>query len=341
MDRMTRLLGGTERSKQVLEIGAGYSPVAPKAKGWLTHVVDHTTQEALRQKYISANVDTALIEAVDTVWEGGTLHEAVPQSLLGQVDLIIASHVLEHMPDLIGFFISASRLVRPGGVLSVALPDRRYCFDCFKPWTTTGELLEAHHRGVTRHGLRTAFDAFAYSAVMDGQLAWCPRPVGKPSFMNGFEAAREAYAQFRRDDDMPYQDHHAWQFTPMGFKLIMLELGALGVTDWAIETLHGPENFEFFVSLRRVDPVAVEPEILQSQRRDLLLRQMAESREQIDFILGGSSAALPGPVSKNRAGVEETLEDHERRLTSLSLSVAQLMSGRSGSLLPWKRPRVQ
>ncbi len=288
MDRLKRLLGTADRSQTIVEIGAGYCPVAPKAEGWRTHVVDHASRDDLRRKYATAaEVDVQAIEAVDTIWQGGALHEAMPERLLGQVDIIIASHVLEHMPDLVGFLASASRLVRPGGSLSVALPDRRYCFDCLKPWTTTGDLLDAQYRGLTRHSLKTAFNNMAYSAVVDGQLAWGQYPVNLPTLMDPFQVAAQTVSLFRERETGAYEDYHAWQFTPACFRLAMLELAALGATDWHIETLEGPENFEFFALLRRGSK-GVDPASLQAERRDLLIRQLAEAREQIDFILGAS-----------------------------------------------------
>jgi SAM-dependent methyltransferase len=293
LDRVSRLLGTADRSLQIIEIGAGYCPVAPKSQGWNTHVVDHTDQEALRAKYADAAVDLQAIEPVDTVWQQGALHEAVPADLAGQVDLIIASHVLEHLPDLIGFFASAARLATASGLLSIALPDRRYCFDCFRPWTTTGGLLEAHHRGAARHGLRTAFDHMAYSAVVDGQLAWGARPIGRPALLDPFAAAAATAKSFSDGMPGPYQDYHAWQFTPAGFELIALELSELGLLDWHVEKLDGPENFEFFVSLRRGAGQLMPADALQVARRDLLLRQLAETREQIDFMLGTADAPAP------------------------------------------------
>ncbi|HYZ24442.1 MAG TPA: methyltransferase domain-containing protein, partial [Rhodopila sp.] len=131
MDRVLFLRGSSDVSSQILEIGAGYNPVAPKRGGWRTHVVDHASRDDLCVKYAAApGVDIGLIEEVDTIWQGGPLQEAVPADLVGAVDTIIASHVLEHFPDLIGFFQSAERLARNAGLLSVAFPDRRYCFDC-------------------------------------------------------------------------------------------------------------------------------------------------------------------------------------------------------------------
>jgi SAM-dependent methyltransferase len=234
---------------------------------------------------VNAHVDISAIEDVDTVWRGGTLLDHIPGDLIGRFDLLIASHVLEHIPDLIGFLDAASSLLKPDGKLSIALPDRRYCFDCFKPWTTTGELLEAHHRGLTHHSLKTAFNDFAYSALIDGGLAWGPQPVNTPVLMSPFQTASDTVFTFGRSGDATYQDHHAWQFTPAGFALVMLDLGELELTDWVIDELEGPQNFEFFASLRRSREIAERKGRLQVERRDLLMRQLMEVGEQVDFML--------------------------------------------------------
>jgi SAM-dependent methyltransferase len=310
---------------QILEIGAGYCPVAPKSDGWNTHVVDHAAQEALRAKYADAAVDTAAIEPVDTIWQQGPLHEAAPAELAGRVDVIIASHVLEHLPDLIGFFASAARLAAPTGLLSIALPDRRYCFDCFRPWTTTGGLLEAHQRRASRHGLKTAFDHVAYSAVVDGQLAWGARPIGTPVLLDRFAAAATA-ASLSDGTTRPYEDYHAWQFTPAGFELIALELGELGLLDWHVETLEGPENFEFFVRLRRGAGQPMPEAALQAARRDLLLRQLAETREQIDFMLGKADGPVRAVAQEESAYqlLARKLAEQDVRLREMEQALASV-----------------
>jgi SAM-dependent methyltransferase len=320
LDRVTRLLGTASRSLQILEIGPSYSPIAPKSGGWRTHVVDHSPRNKLQTKYANAGVDVDLIEEVDTVWQDGPLHDAVPPALLGRVDLIIASHVLEHIPNLIGFLRSASQLLTPGGRLSVALPDRRYCFDCFRPWTTTGELLEAYHRDRHRHSLGTAFDHLAYSAATDGQIAWGPRPVKAPDLLDPFAAAVDTVASYSDEADQPYKDYHAWQFAPAGFRLIILELAALGLSDWLVKKLDGPENFEFFAILGR--GASEDTATLQVQRQRLLLDQLAETREQINFMLGASDTQAKGvPV----AGYEELmaqLKYQDARLQEMSETLA-------------------
>lgn len=94
----------------------------PKRDGWNTCVVDHDTREGLLAKYARAAIDPESIEEVDVLWKGGPLHEVFPPEQLGTFDALIASHVLEHMPDLVAFLASARRLVRNDGSLVFAAP---------------------------------------------------------------------------------------------------------------------------------------------------------------------------------------------------------------------------
>jgi SAM-dependent methyltransferase len=285
MDRSARLLGTATHATRILEIGAGYAPLAPRSRGWNTHVVDHATRAELREKYRGAAVDLDAIEEVDTVWRGGDLHQSVPAALHGSFDLLIASHLIEHIPDLIGFFNAAGHLLRPDGVIALAIPDRRFCFDFFKPPTLTGDILEAHFRRRSRHGLRAAWSERAYAATMDGRLGWGRDCTGLPQFANPFEVAVRTVHGFRDDPDAPYEDFHTWYFTPAGFSLVMLELAQVGVCDWRVDTLHGPENFEFFAHLRRGGERIGDPAALQDRRMALLRQYLLEQREQIDLAL--------------------------------------------------------
>lgn len=290
---MGRLLQGVGKSSRIIEIGPGYSPVAAKAAGWNTHVVDHTSRSGLREKYATAGVDLDGIEEVDSIWTAGPLHEAVPPGLLGSFDLLIASHLIEHVTDFVGFLVSAQRLLKPQGVLSLAVPDKRFCFDYFKSPTMTGDVLEAHAGRRSRHGIRTVWNSTAYSVWVDDGLAVASQPVADTRFMTAFSTVAAVVRDFRDDPELPYQDHHAWHFTPAGFSLVILELCHLGLIDWQMRSVHGPEGFEFFASLcRGMD--RLEEGALQQHRMKLLRQMLEEARVQVGP--GPNGAAAPVAV---------------------------------------------
>ena len=163
-----------DRGDSILEVGASYSPIVPKSDGWNTTVIDHAPQAELVEKYAAMGVkDVARIETVDFVWQGEALTTIIPQGRQGSFDGLIASHVGEHLPNFIGFLQdAASVLLKSEGVIALALPDKRVCFDFFQPLATTGDLLAAHTEARIRHQRRTFFNQAAYFVTRNGEGGW-------------------------------------------------------------------------------------------------------------------------------------------------------------------------
>ena len=328
MTREERLLGPSRRgATRILELGASHAPIAPKAAGWITHVVDHLDQAGLRAKYAAADVALERIELVDTVWQDGPLHAAVPATLHGSFDRLIASHVIEHLPDPAGFLASAAVLLREGGTVALAVPDHRYCFDYFRPATTTGEVLEALFAQRTRHPARALWDQRAYAIGMDGTTAWGQHSVSLPAFLGALPNPADTRVLFT-EPAAAFEDCHAWRFTPAGFSLILLELGALGLCAWQLDRLDGPEGCEFFAMLRRGAEESGAPADLATRRMDLLRARIVEMAEQTGFATWATGLPdLPASVQSLAARLtaqERRLAEVERVLGRLGRRLAPL-----------------
>ncbi len=75
---------------------------------------------------------------MDFVWTPGkTLTDCVPADL--RFDYAVASHVMEHVPNPIGWISEILSVLSIGGRLAVFLPDRRRNFDYFRNLTTFAE----------------------------------------------------------------------------------------------------------------------------------------------------------------------------------------------------------
>lgn len=155
-----------------LEIGPSHNPIAPKKKGYTVQVLDHCSADELRAKYKGHGLNLDNIEEVDFVTQGQPLPELIGKTQC--YDWIIASHVVEHIPDLISFLQQCEQLLKPNGVLSLVVPDKRYCFDYFQPLSTTGMLLDAYTQKRTRPSAGQVFDHFANAATAKGAIAWSP-----------------------------------------------------------------------------------------------------------------------------------------------------------------------
>ncbi|MCY7273284.1 MAG: class I SAM-dependent methyltransferase [Phormidesmis sp. CAN_BIN44] len=64
---------------------------------------------------------------VDYVWGEKSLIDLLETE--APLDYVIASHVIEHVPDFIGWLSEVRGILKPGGILSLAIPDKRQCLD--------------------------------------------------------------------------------------------------------------------------------------------------------------------------------------------------------------------
>jgi SAM-dependent methyltransferase len=234
-----------DTSGRSLEIGPSYNPILPKSLGYNTVTVDHTDASELRRKYSShQGVDVSKIEEVDYVWRGEPLATLIGA---GRFDLVVASHVIEHTPDMLGFLKECEKLLKPHGKLLLAVPDRRRCFDLFRPASTTGAVLQAHLEKRTRHSAGTAFDFIASFAVLDTTMG--DRPPAAFSLPHSANEAKNLFDRASRAEE--YIDIHAWVFTPSSFRLILSDLNTIDALTLKEDTLWGTPIFEFVTVLSR------------------------------------------------------------------------------------------
>src|SRR5690606_30587206 len=91
-------------------------------------------------------------------------------------DLIVANHVVEHVPDLILWLRQLSILLNPNGRIFLSIPDKNYTFDIYRTLTSWESIVIAHQNG------RTKPDAFAlateryYFTRVDTDSLWNGNP---------------------------------------------------------------------------------------------------------------------------------------------------------------------
>jgi hypothetical protein len=199
--------------------------------------------------------------------------------------------MIEHIPDLVAFFRSMERVLAPGGVLSLVVPDKRFCFDFFQPVTLTGDVLEAHRAGRTRHTRTAEFNAMAYGVDAAGRICWDHHRTGLLAFREGdLQTAHDRF--FADHDRADYRDVHGWYFTPSSFRLIMLELAALDLLGFHEVEGFPTQGCEFYITLARGRP-SHDPATLRRQRMDLLTNLLLEIREQADDLVAGPNYVGP------------------------------------------------
>nr|MBP9089171.1 methyltransferase domain-containing protein [Kofleriaceae bacterium] len=247
MPRNDKVLYELNVTGRGLEIGPSFNAVAPKRLGYNVKILDHLDTAGLREKYAKLHPEN--IEEVDYVWQGQPLTELIGETQA--FDWIIASHVIEHIPDLISFLQQCAALLRPHGRLSLVVPDKRYCLDIFSPETSTGQLLDAHHHRSIRPSAGQVFDHFANTAERMGAICWDNRETDKLQLSHTTHEAKAAWTRVRETDE--YIDVHNWRFTPASFRIAISDLQLLGLLPVGIVREFGTVGCEFFVTLGKAE----------------------------------------------------------------------------------------
>lgn len=261
-----------------LEIGPSHKPLAPKSLGYNCKTLDHLDTESLRKKYANnSRVNINNIEEVDYVWKGEPLDQLIGER--NCFDYIIASHVIEHTPDFLGFLKQCETLLKETGTLSLVIPDKRYCFDFFRWPSTTGDILQAHIEQRTLHTPGVIFDHFSSVCQQDKQIVWSQGSKGSFDLIHSTETAIRLMEKAIAEND--YVDVHNWRFTPSSFRLILADLQAMSKIDLKEVSFYDTVGCEFYMSLQFDKSTG---EKLPVNRLGLLKQTMLEIMESIEAL---------------------------------------------------------
>jgi SAM-dependent methyltransferase len=206
-------------SGEGIEIGALYRPqrVPPGAR---VRFVDHGDEAELRRVY----PDHDWVQAPDVVDEAERLVKFPDESL----DFVIANHVIEHVEDPVQALHTFLRVLRPGGIVFLTLPDGRHNFDARRERTTVEHVMRDHRVG-PETSRREHYEEWAH--VIEGALE--PEDIAR--------RADEFAAQGTRNH------FHVWELD--GFLELLHALRLPARVEAAEAT-----GFEFAVILRKDQP---------------------------------------------------------------------------------------
>jgi predicted SAM-dependent methyltransferase len=123
-----------------IEIGGLHAPLRTPPTATVRYV-DRLPTIELRRNYPELRL-LRLVD-VDVVDDGEALRTFEPESL----DFIVANHVIEHCENPLATIERWLSLLRPGGVVYMAVPDQRATFDRKRPLTTVEHVLRDYREG--------------------------------------------------------------------------------------------------------------------------------------------------------------------------------------------------
>lgn len=274
-ERRNKMLKHITKEQIGLEIGPSLRPCAPKKEGYQVEIVDHLSKEELTEKYRAMGLDTSRIEEVDYIWKGQSYTEVTGKNKY--YDYVIASHVIEHVPDFVGFLEDCANMLKMDGILSLAVPDKRFTLDHFRMSTTAGKVINDYLSADKNGSIGTLTDYCSHVVSRGGETSWSP--VRSPFMRKNYQFIHdEAFNQkIYRDstEESVFHDIHQNVFTPSSFELLIYELWQYGLITFKIESISRSASAEFLVSLKKT----ADRPILSPKARMKLIRKV--SRENL------------------------------------------------------------
>ncbi|KQQ32584.1 hypothetical protein ASF58_24260 [Methylobacterium sp. Leaf125] len=240
-----------------LEFGPGDNPV-PLPNGMRVAYVD---------RCIDAAPDQTGPSPIDHAWDGATSLAAVlgDASAPSGFDFAVAAQVAQYVPNLLGWLRGIHAVLRPGGVLNLSLPDRRFMFDAARASSTLPELIEADLLGLTRPSPRQLFAHTSEVRAISPNDIWAGADAHRADRLAGTQALSHALNQTRTALAQGcYIACHCWVFSPRSFLDLVEGATRLGLLPFVLNHVSStePGSFEFFVSMRR--DLQEEPDVLRA-----------------------------------------------------------------------------
>jgi hypothetical protein len=206
--RLRELLDGIDPQMQGIELGPLDRPILGKREYNVLYV-DHGTREELLEKYkVSGSPETLMPERivpVDIIWPGGSMAPLLNGR--PKLEYCIASHVIEHVPDVIRWLQHLADALIEGGIISLAIPDKTRTFDHNRAESRPADLIDAYVRRLQVPSARHIFDHVTSVS-----------PVGTTPQRPSPELIRQALEDaIAAEQKAVYTDVHCHVFTQQSF----------------------------------------------------------------------------------------------------------------------------
>ena len=307
-----------------LELGPLCWPLVLKNEANIKYV-DHVSTSELKKIYSNdAGVNLNQIVEVDFPLNGRTLHQTVGDAI--PYDYIIASHVIEHVPDIVGWLQDISSVLKVNGIVSLAIPDKRYTFDIDREDSTPGDVVGAYFDEYKRPSSSTLFDyASKFRLNIDSEKVWSGElyleSTAPPRY--SLKQASELCLENKKH----YVDAHCFVFTPYSFFEILRVLIELELTDFKVHSFNATEvgAYEFIVSLQKVRKNIGKKSQLHSLpklSRPLLSRESEAKIQRLEL----SEQSLGNDLRQTRKELNRILKSKSWRYTRPMRFILQLVS---------------
>lgn len=289
-----------EKSKG-LEIGALDHPLVNSSR-YQVEYLDYTDTKSLRENHKhNPFVDVSKIVEVNHIWGQEGLAASIGKE---QFDYVVASHVIEHVPDVITWLHEIHEVLKTDGILSLVVPDKRFIFDFPRELTNTGDWIQAFYEKRRKPGIKQIFDHFSQHSLAHPSKLW--RGAFKKNLVHDTKFALE---QVRRlTEKQEYVDVHCWVFEPTQFIRNLKDLSSAGLIRFEIQQIYPTEinEIDFVVILKKVQAPCPESAFFQFEK------MLSRRQRWLDSVFG---RAFTFCISH--------MKDLQVRLKNLQLKIAK------------------
>jgi 2-polyprenyl-3-methyl-5-hydroxy-6-metoxy-1,4-benzoquinol methylase len=253
LTRKDKLLTGIQLSDKGLELGPLCWPLVSKDEANVQYV-DHVSTSELKKLYKGdKGVVADLIPEIDYPLNGKSLSEVAGK---GKFSYIIASHVIEHIPDVIRWLQDIATTLTDGGRLALAIPDKRFTFDIDRPPSTIGDVVGPYIDELTTPYSSTIFNyASSFRLNTDAHRVWQGELYLDSKSPHRYSSSQAYSMCIDSAKHHTYVDTHCTVFTPYSFMEILKELIKLNLLDFKVASFYTTtgSQYEFIVTLQKVE----------------------------------------------------------------------------------------
>lgn len=250
--RNRRLTASLNLTGEGLEYGPLHRTILSKEQ-YKVRYVDYADRDTLVKHYAqNPNVDTNLIPEIDIVTGGQLISKTIAAE---SIDFVLASHVWEHVPDFLGWLESNLVVLRPGGRLAVAYPDKRYTFDMKRRSSTLSDVLAAYIEKRTQPTFSQLSDHFCNVVTTTPQKAWSG--VVTPATARHVHSSENVVRLLQRlATEKGYVDCHCWIFEDRELLQIVDLASPYIATKFAIMSFFPTilNSNEFYITIEKLRP---------------------------------------------------------------------------------------
>lgn len=241
-----------KKSDRILEFGPLNRPTVRRPEYPNVYYADIRNSDDIKKLYTGndylestgIHVDLDTIVDIDFVIKG-TYKETFKN--VEKFDVIILSHVIEHVPDIVDFFQEVGGLLKKNGKLVIIYPDARYCFDHFRNGTT---FVDAYVAYTEKHMNYNAVFDFVNNVVHenDPSFFWNDKTQSSILPTTSIDKVKKSYDDAKKDI-LP-DDIHFWPFADYQFVKFLYDLDRAGLSKFCIDEFYKTqENTQEFLTV--------------------------------------------------------------------------------------------